>query len=102
MSGNLKGIMAGSLIISIALVVCAVIISMSLKDLQKTAFGFLETQKDAAKSYVASQKCDLKKVLGMQKHEFKKVARRREEKLRNLIREELRNANIDIRTQSGQ
>jgi len=102
MSENIKGIILASLIVGLSLIVCATMVTSGLGDLQKSAFGFIGTQKHVVRNYLDSQKCEARKILSMQKKEVKETAKRRESKLRTLIREELKNANIDIKTQPAQ
>lgn len=88
MSDNAKAIIVGSLIMAITSVVCTVMITASFHNLQKSAFGFVETQKHIVKNYIEAQKS-----------EAKRIALTRKERIKSLIRQELKNTNIDIKTQ---
>ncbi len=85
-----------SIILSIALIFCAVMIGVSIKDFQKSAFSYVDKQKSAVKSYVDLQKKAMRSMLRAQKHELKCILKAREAKAKDLIKDELANTNVQL------
>ncbi|MFH1868395.1 MAG: hypothetical protein ABH843_05445 [Candidatus Omnitrophota bacterium] len=97
MNGTAKGIIAGSVILAVSFIICTVMITAGIRQAQTNAFAFIETHKQAVANYVAFQKEDLRRILSAQKQELKRIAAAREGKIKNLIKEELENATIEVK-----
>jgi len=87
---NRKGnAVIAALILAAALCVCTLALLVGLKKFQNNAFTFIEMQKKEMVSIIRNQK-----------HELKCIARSREDKIKNFIKDELKNSNIEVKRPS--
>ena len=86
MNDNGKGIVLASIVLGLSLIICTVLILGGLKKAQHNAFAFISQQKN-----------EMVDMLRSQKHELKRFEWNREVRMRNFVRDELKNTNVEAK-----
>jgi len=97
MENNTKGVVTASVVLAVSYLISTLIIISSLKEMQSSSFAFVEKQKSAVGRFIEYQKEDIRNILSAQKQELRRIAASREGKLKGLIREELKNIDVDVK-----